>query len=557
MLDGTRTIAAALCLAAALAAAGAPDPCPGCGALPHAHAARTATIATSTATATIQGVLDGLESGGVVTFASGTHSDLGEIIVSKPMVLEGAPGAVISGDTTLRIQSSEATVRDLTFDRITRAANSRGQVGDHEVISVGMWRPDNRDLHDIEISNNTITNPVGHGIRIIDDRSTITNLRITGNVIKHVGTPYPDGYTVEQKAGRLLTAIRTAEHGLFRNLFISGNTIDTATFAGINVGASGIVNGHIGGNSISNMPAFAIQKAVERTHDAGTPDARKLAGPGAGLGIYGNTITGANNSLRYLDGRHESVPEAAIIIWGADDSNTRIYGNAVRQSHNGILLCVDVCGVQDTRRGELLERFRVADTPIDQSVVVFGNSFEGNTGYDLINLAPSPMLAPFNYWGGDIAGRISGNVQYSPYVDAGLTVLAEAPRRQLGAGAQSPSCSVSVEGPAAPLRLAGGERGAAVLTVTNAGTEPVSGLIARAGPWIGSDGAEHSGLDTSARAAGRGFADLDPGEFARLPGSGLPAPGSALEIELRVVRDGGAPLPARLGQSVHFLAGCR
>ncbi len=532
--------AAALCLALA-----------GCAA--PAHAAGSATI--EPGTGGVQADLDALESGGTLIFAAGAHPDLGEIIVSKPATLTGEPGAVISGDSTLRVHSGGVTVENLTFADIVRARNERGQMGDHEVISVGMWSPDNRDLSDIAISNNTIKDTASHGIRIIDDQSTISNLRITGNVLKNIGIPYPDGYTVEQKAGRLLTAIRTAEHGLLRDLLISGNTIDTATFAGINVGASGIINGHISGNSISNVPAFGIQKAVERTHGEGTPDARKLAGSEASLEIYGNTITGANNSLRYLDGRHEAVPEAAIVIWGADDSNTDIRDNVIRGSHNGILLCVQVCGVQDDRRGELLERFRVAETPIDRSVRAFGNSFLDNTGYDLVNMAPGPMPAPFNYWGPDPPPRVSGSVEYWPYyADEGMTVLAEAPRPASEAG---PGCSVAQDGRPEPFVLVpGGESNTVVRKISNAGTERVEELRVRAGPWTDEGGAEYPGLATVARVAGAPeFVELVPGTFAELEGAALPA-GSALYVELKAVHSGGPGPGSDLRQAADFLAGC-
>ena len=534
--------AAALCLALA-----------GCAA--PAHAAGSATIEPGAGGA--QAALDALESGGTLIFAAGKHPDLGEIIVSKPATLTGEPGAVISGDSTLRVRSSGVTVENLTFSDITRARNERGQMGDHEVISVGMWSPDNRDLRDISISGNTITDTASHGIRIIDDQSAISNLRITGNVLKNIGTAYPEGYTLEQKAGRLLTAIRTAEHGLLRDLRISGNTIDTATFAGINVGASGIINGHISGNSISNMPAFGIQKAVERTHGEGTPDARKLAGPEAGLEIYGNTITAANNSLRYLDGRHEAVPEAAIVIWGADDSNTDIRDNVIRESHNGILLCAQICGVQDDRRGELLERFRVSEAPTDRSVRAFGNSFLDNTGYDLVNMEPGPMPAPFNYWGPDPPSRTSGSVAYWPYyADEEMTVLAEGPRPAHAGPGQD--CSVRTDGRPEPFGLVpGGESNTVARKISNAGTERVEELRLRAGPWTGAGGEAYAGLVTVARVSGMPeFVELVPGMFTQLEGAELPA-GSALYVELKAVHSGGPGPASDLRQATDFLAGCR
>lgn len=538
---------AVLILAAASAAAlSAGDPCSGCAAFPAAYAQSAVTITTSNTPDEVRAAFGGLDSGGVVTFSSGTHANLGLLSLTKSMTVTGEPGAVLSGWVRMLASSSDITIQNLTFNEITQT---------WAALEVGTLA--GGDVANVTLSNNTMSNTRGNGTVIRDvAQSTITNLRITDSVYRNIGTFYPPGFTEEQKAGSLFTAIRTIEQGLLRDLFISDNVFDTATFAGINLGKSGVINGHVNGNTMSNMPASAIQKVVERTHDEGTPNERKLSGPDAGLQIYGNTITGVNTAGADNAERTTSYTLRAPITVRAEGLvNTRIYDNTISDSHHGILLCVVTCRQPDGS-GENSGAFRTSDAPLDSPLIAFRNSFAGNTGFDAINLAPSRMFAPFNYWGASPAERISGDVTYSPYyTDAAQTATAEISRQQSGITPQQPACSVSAGEALGFDLVTGGESAAVTRTVTNAGTTAVAGLRLQVDSWTDRTDNEYGTLTTQVKVGGE-FVDLVPGQPVDV-GSPLSSPGTA-ELEFKVVHSGRV-LPTgegSLSQAMTLFASC-
>ena len=539
---------AAVTIAAFSAGTDAPGSCLDCLPFQAVYASsHTAVVPPNANTAAVNTILENLESGGTVMFSSGTYQWVGPLTINKPMTIVGQPGTVMTGDFALWIRSSDVTVQNMTFNNITRPGN------DAAVIEIDWWSDPN-DLANITISNNTITNTGGNGIRIIDDAlSTITNVRITDNVLKNIGTHLP-GFTEAQVASRLTTGIRTVENGLLTNLYISGNTIENTSFAGINVGASAIINGHINDNTISDMLAFGIQKAVERTHGGGVG---KLAGPDSSLLIYDNNISDTNNATEYLDGTAETVPEAAVVIWGADDSNVRVFDNVIRDSHNGVLLCAGaVCGVHQDNLGEQLDIFRVVDAPINQFISVVRNSFIGNTGFDLVNLSRAPVFAPFNYWDRTPAERISGNASYSPYyTDAARTTTAEISERQAAISLSQSACSVSLGGTVTFSLVTGGESPVATQAVTNSGSSAVDSMRLRVDSWTDSADNPYGTLTTFVKVGGE-FVELPPDQLVTV-GSALASPGSS-ELEFKVVHSGRV-LPTgegSLSQGMTLFASC-
>jgi len=538
---------------ASVAALSVGDPCTGCAALPAAYAQSAITIAPSSSSAVVHQALTNIAEGGTVTFASGTHADLDHRSIAKPMTLTGEPGAVITGESWFQIRADDVTIQNLTFRDI--APVSWGPTA----IGIG-WG----DRTNITLSNNTFVNTGNGGIDFNlatpwphvppqNPKAAYTNIRISDNVFRDIGVNHPPGSTVDQQSSRLYTVIRLTETGLYKDLFISNNTMDTATFAGINLATAGLINAHINGNTISNMLAFGVQKATERTFD----DVGKLAGADSSLSIYDNTFVSNNNALRYLNGVPETVPEAAVVIWGGDGSNVRIYDNVVRDSHNGILLCAGaVCGVHQDNLGEQLDIFNVVDTPIDQFLTVFRNSFIENTGYDLVNLSAAPVFAPFNYWDRMPAERISGSASYSPYyTDADRTATAQISPQQAGIALSQSDCAVSLGDTVSFDLVTGGESPAVSQTVANAGSPTVESVRLRVDAWTDSGDNEYRTLATFVKAGGE-FVELAPGQFVTV-GSDL-APSGNFELEFKVVHSGRV-LPTgdgALSQAMTFFASC-
>ena len=549
--------AAVLAIAvASVAALSVADPCADCAALPAAYAqtpSSAITITAGSATSTVQAAFNDVAVGGTVTFSSGTHANLSHSIISKSMTVTGEAGAVITGESWFQIRGDDITMQNLTFRDI--APLSYGP----SVVEIG-WG----DRAGVTLSNNTFVNTGNHGITFNtatpwphtppqNPKITFTDIRILDNLFRDIGSNHPAGSTVDQQSSRLYTVVRLSETGLYRDLFISNNTMDTATFAGINLAKAGLINAHVNGNTISNMLAFGLQKATEQTFD----DGGKLAGADSSLSIYDNTFVNNNNALRYLNGTPETVPEAAVVIWGGDGSNVRIYDNVVRDSHNGVLLCAGaVCGVHQDNLGEQLDIFNVVDTPIDQFLTVFRNSFIGNTGFDLVNLSAAPVFAPFNYWDRAPAERISGSASYSPYyTDEARTATAQISQRQAGIALSQSDCAVSLGGAVSFDLVTGGESPAVSQTVTNAGSPTVESVRLRVDSWTDSGDNEYRTLATFAKVGGE-FVELVPDQFVTV-GSALPSSDS-FDLEFKVVHSGRV-LPTgdgALSQAMTFFASC-
>ena len=560
------------------------DSCNDCG-FPDAHAQTPLTVTTSSNTSTLQSALDGLDSGATVTFSSGTFTDLGTLDLTKPITLKGTPpdpdganpedvqGTVFTGESYLLINADNVTIQDLTFKDLPRKPNTHNHTNPDAVIAMGEG-----DRINITISSNTMINTFDNGIRIgshkwpqfVLPQYTLENIHVSDNVLIDIGRN-------SAQVNNLKTAIRTMSTGVLKDVDISNNIMDNATFAGINLAQIGVINVHVHDNTISNMLAFGIQKAVERRlAPAGITDpaviatyattGTKLVGPDSSLWIYNNTITAANNALEYPDGTAEGSPEAAVLIWGHDDADIRVYDNVIRDSHNGVLLCVNSCGVHEDNLGEPVDIFTVADTPIDMYLEVIRNSFINNTGHDLINLAQAQMFAPFNYWDqSPITDRIVGGVLYTPYyTDAERTTItgftpsaSSIPSTSLSSiSTTAPACSISTGAPITFNLVTGGESSVTAQTIRNSGSLDITGVQVNTDAWTDAGDNEYSTLTTFVRTGGE-FRELTPGQYLSVD-SGLSAPASSSALEFKVVHSG-RTLPAgegTLSQTISLFGSC-
>ena len=531
-----------------------------------------------------------------MTFSSGTFTDLGTLEITKPLTITGTPpnpdssdpataqGTVLTGASYLILDANNITVQNLTFRNI--AHKQAG--GTDAVIEIGQrinpqpHPPETRNLSNVTISNNTLVNTGDNGIRIgahtynrfILPQNTYANIHIDNNVLLDIGRN-------SDQAVNLKTAIRSLATGVLKDVDISNNIIDDASFAGINLGQTGVINVHVHDNTISNVLSFGIQKAIERgLAPENTPvstnaerravaaltTGTKLVGPDSSLWIYNNTITNANNALEYPNGIAETVPEAAIVIWGHDDADIRVYDNVLQESHNGILLCVNSCGVHEDNLGEPVDHFTVADTPIDMYLEVIRNSFINNTGHDLVNLAQAQMFAPFNYWDrSPITDRIVGGVLYTPYyTDAERTTItgftpsaSSIPSTSLSSiSTTAPACSISTGAPITFNLVTGGESSVTAQTIRNSGSLDITGVQVNTDAWTDAGDNEYSTLTTFVRTGGE-FRELTPGQYLSVD-SGLSAPASSSALEFKVVHSG-RTLPAgegTLSQTISLFGSC-
>ena len=96
-----------------------------------------------TTTRNLQEIIDdsGTESGDVIQFASGTYSDVGELLVTKPLTFrkdpEASGDAVFTGKFMLHIRSKDVKVEDLTFREVTFPDRITSYKGGHKGRSLG------------------------------------------------------------------------------------------------------------------------------------------------------------------------------------------------------------------------------------------------------------------------------------------------------------------------------------------------------------------------------------------------------------------------------------
>ncbi len=353
----------------------------------------------------IQFAIGNADPGDTVSISAGSY-DEGTITVNKELTIEPAANqrVILNGTSRIDVNSDDVTIRGITFKNTTSAY----------AITIG------ETVSDVTIHNNTFADTRKHGMTTANTANTmIQNLNVTDNVFKNIGTFYEPGLNIDQKANKLYTAMffptRNSNLGGLQDSYIAGNTIDTTTFAGINL--SGAQNTLVKNNTISNLPAFAIQLALGGASD---------------IQILDNDIHNANNALVYLNGVPEDVTEGAILIWaGNDNSHITVSNNTISGGNNGIVYCTGACGVSPGELGNTKNPLHIIDktAKTDQTNKFTRNTFDSVGGKYIINQALGPLIATHNYYGTaepDFTTILSGDVHYNPYYnDPELQVLVD------------------------------------------------------------------------------------------------------------------------------------
>lgn len=484
-----------------------------------------------------------------------------EIVMNKELTLKGP--ATLTGNVNIVIRDDNVTIKDLTMKNLD---SSKPAISVNGVNTYGSAVDDREN---VVIRNNTIHNTRDHGIMLWHPPGiSLKNITIQNNTLTDIGRNEALPAAGTDRDGALKTAIylHPAVGARIQSLDIADNTIRNPSFGGINLNSGVLVDTHVSGNTIEETLAFAIQAAARPDRDYA----------GETLYIYDNRIRDANNSLVYpkvindggsvaydfTDGKRETTPEAAILIWTENNRHIKVYDNVIRDSRNGLILCQGGCGVHDEFVGQnAIPRFTIATTPVDHSIDVYNNSFISNAGRDVVNLSPTQLVAGYNYWGdgrgpyASLDDRVLNNVNYLPaYADEQRQTL-RLVSSGLSADSQPSACSAAGSSVSFSL-VTGGESRVTSQSVTNVGNLAFNGLQVRVGPWTDGHGNEYSTLTTSVKSGGQ-FVELTPGEFVALD-VGLPAPGSSSEIELKVVHSGRL-LPTgedSLSQAMSFFASC-
>ncbi len=209
------------------------------------------------------------------------------------------------------------------------------------------------------------------------------------------------------------------------NMVISGNTIDGTAQSGIEAfGAEGI---RITGNTISGTIEDSIH--VEDSNNAeigGANDAEgNIISNGGGNGIY---TYKSNNALI---ARNLVTNTVLNNIWADLSSNVTINNNETSgtAAHTGIALR-NITGanihnniVQNAGYGLYADQNTTDVTAYDNSVSNIANYLVWNNG------TPGTFNASRNWWGttdaAAIAAKMSGSVDFSPYLASGLDLSAE------------------------------------------------------------------------------------------------------------------------------------
>ncbi len=243
-----------------------------------------------------------------------------------------------------------------------------------------------------------------------------------------------------QKAKKLMSAMYfitlKSNAGGLQDSKITGNTIDTVTFAGIN-----FVNGEnilIQDNTFSNIPAAAIDLRA-----------------GKHIRVLENHIHNASNTLEFLNGVKDDTLRGAIKLSGGEPmSHVTVGNNTISGGNNGIAFCTGKCGVSPNELGNTKYHLHITDeaTKIDSTNRFTHNTFDNIKGFDIINRAVGVMVATHNYYGEaepDFTKILSGDINYNPYYnDPELKVLVDDKKgtvqKSIADLAVSDVCSISL-----------------------------------------------------------------------------------------------------------------
>ncbi len=451
---------------------------------------------------------------------------------------------VLNGKSWINVTSSDVTIKDIIFEDNNAF---------HGVINLY------KTPSGVTIHNNTFADTLDHGVEITNTADTlIRDLSITDNVFKNIGAFYLDYWDTDRKAKNLRTAIyldasKSAIGGL-QNSKITGNTIDTTTFAGITL--AGSQNILVQNNTISNLPAGAIGVETNSQH----------------IQILDNYIRNANNALRYLNGVPEDTTEGAINLWAKPDIiHVTVSNNTVSGGNNGIVYCTGICGVSPNELGNAKHPGHIIDkTAKTNSTNTFTrNTFDNVNGFDIINMALGVMVATHNYYGDspDFAAAISGLVQYSPYyadyVGGELRAMGPAKQQSLADVQRTDICSIGLERYNLYFDDAawGTESSAEANAVLNTGDIVLTGVKIQTGGWLDEKDNPVAGAKTT-------VADILVGNFLDLlstnpdgidMNANLPAPDTDEKLDLQFTIDltGKATGPdSQIRETISFAGSC-
>ncbi len=481
---------------------------------------------------TIQSAITAAADGDTISISAGSY-DEGSILVDKTLTIESDQATnarvVLNGKSWINVTSSDVTIKDIIFEDNNAF---------HGVINLY------KTPSGVTIHNNTFADTLDHGVEITNTADTlIRDLSITDNVFKNIGAFYLDYWDTDRKAKNLRTAIyldasKSAIGGL-QNSKITGNTIDTTTFAGITL--AGSQNILVQNNTISNLPAGAIKLALGASH----------------IQILDNDIRNANNALRYLNGVPEDVTEGAVLLWAKDVTHVTVSNNTITGGNNGIVYCTGACGVSPNLLGNAKPGFIIDTTTKTDSTNTFTrNTFDSVGGRYIINQAFGPMVATHNYYGTaapDFTAILSGDVHYNPYYsDPELQVLVDKTgtvQKSIADLDVSDVCSISLGTYIIDFANAkyGSESSIVENQIKNAGNQDLGGIKFTSTGWLKPDktplpdAVSKVGTDVTSSAsystinAGTAGITLNAGAFDA-PNT-LPAPGSPDSASVGFVLD--------------------
>ncbi len=455
-------------------------------AVPSAHAAtvnvdpgcpdgnrRTPVCDDPTTYRTIQSAIAAANATDTISISAGSYDDEDRINVDKALTIEPTANdrVILNGTSWIDVRSDDVTIQGITFKNTT--SNS--------AITIG------KTSSDVTIHNNTLADTRGHGIRLANVPDTlIRNLNVTDNVFKNIGTFYEPGLNVTEKAKKLWSAMYfitlKSNAGGLQNSNITGNTIDTTTWAGI--GFSNGENILIQDNTFSNTPASAIGlRAVEH------------------IRVLDNHIHNASNTLEFLNGVKDDTLRGAIKLGGGEPmSHVTVSNNTISGGNNGIAFCTGKCGVSPKELGNTKNPLHITDetTKIDKTNRFTHNTFDNIKGFDIINQAVGVMVATHNYYGTatpDFTAILSGDIHYNPYyndpermvlVDDGKGTL----QKSIADLAVSDVCSISLGTYIMDFDDAkyGSESGIVQNQIKNVGNQDLGGIKFTSTGWLKPDG---------------------------------------------------------------------
>ncbi len=498
------------------------------------------------------------ESGDTISIKNGTYdNDLHQITIGKPLTIQSASPSdrvTFSGPVNIRITSDDVTIKGITFKNTSKAIPSDFQPA--PVINIA------NGLSDITIHNNTFRDTNGHGIRIELKPETdfpMKNLTVTDNVFKNIGTftkPHDSRAEKAFTAIHLVGNIAGSALGI-KDSKITGNTIDTTTGYGIGLGnAENIL---VQDNTISNVPASAITVRLG----------------GNQMQILDNYIHNANSAVG-----HNEVPEnerkgGSVIFWTAGGlTNITFSNNIISGGNNGIVNCAGIC------KGANLDHLAGARNNLDElnatrdnsrTNIFTHNTFDNVKGFDIINRATGPMIAPLNYYGSPASPlvqnvtdpTIRGDVVYGPwYADASLTQIAVSSGSQQTQISAYNTCSVALEKSSLDLPLSeyGKTSGIDTQGVTNAGSAELSAIEVRVSDWTDNTGSTVPDVHSEVKPrATTSWNVVKPGSSVEIT-ENLPQPrdgSSKLSLDYRVDMTGNSNGPSGpIKQTVTYIADC-